>query len=137
MLRRTVVFVSCVLSRPSASATGRAAAPRDDLLVSTAWLAQHAADPDLVLLHVGDKAGYDKAHIPGARFVNLRDISRPADPSTTSAPALTLEMPPADALKADLEKLGISDNSRIVVYYGKDWVSPATASSSRSTSRSR
>jgi len=39
---------------------------------------------------------------------------------------LILEMPPADELRKKLEVLGISDNSRVIVYYGKDWVSPTT-----------
>jgi thiosulfate/3-mercaptopyruvate sulfurtransferase len=104
------------------AAAPAAAAPRDGLIVTTAWLAQHLADPDLVLLHVGDKAEYDARHIPGARFVALSDIS-------VTGPAgkgLTLEMPPAADLRERLANLGISDRSRIVVYYGKDWVSPTT-----------
>ena len=39
------------------------------------WLAAHLHDPDLVLLHVGDKASTIKAHIPGARFVAMSDVS--------------------------------------------------------------
>ena len=39
---------------------------------------------------------------------------------------LMLEMPSADSLRAHLAALGISDRSRVVVYYGNDWVSPAT-----------
>jgi len=35
-------------------------------------------------------------------------------------------MPPAEDLRARLEALGISDNSRVIVYFGKDWVSPTT-----------
>jgi thiosulfate/3-mercaptopyruvate sulfurtransferase len=35
-------------------------------------------------------------------------------------------MLPADLLRERLAALGISDRSRIVVYYGKDWVSPTT-----------
>ena len=37
-----------------------------------------------------------------------------------------LEMPQPDSLRARLEALGISDKSRVIVYYGNDWVSPAT-----------
>src|SRR4029453_2618248 len=37
-----------------------------------------------------------------------------------------LEMPAPDDLRSRLERLGISDASRIIVYYGKDWVSPTT-----------
>jgi thiosulfate/3-mercaptopyruvate sulfurtransferase len=98
------------------------ASPRQSLLVDAAWLKAHLADPDLVLLHVGDKAEYEAAHIPGARFVSLGDISI----SDHSGKGLMLEMPPAEDLRHRLEALGISDKSRVVVYYGKDWVSPST-----------
>ena len=103
-------------------ATALAAAPRDSLIVTTSWLAQHLTDPDLMLLHVGDKAEYDARHIPGARYVALSDISV----SEQNGNGLTLEMPPAADLRTRLAALGISDRSRIVVYYGKDWVSPTT-----------
>lgn len=100
-----------------------AKSPRDSMVVNTAWLAQHLKDPDLVLLHVGDKDEYAAKHIPGARYVSLSDIAT----SEHSATGLILEMPPtAEDLRGRLAKLGISDNSRVVVYYGKDWVSPST-----------
>jgi thiosulfate/3-mercaptopyruvate sulfurtransferase len=99
-----------------------AASPRDAMLVTVPWLAAHVSDPNLVLLHVGEKPGYEAKHIAGARFVQLSDISV----SDRSEKGLVLEMPPADELRQRLEALGISDNSRIVVYYGKDWVSPTT-----------
>jgi thiosulfate/3-mercaptopyruvate sulfurtransferase len=98
-----------------------AASPRDGLLVSTEWLAKHLDDKNLVILHVGDPAEYPAEHIPGARLVTFRDISTPPAPG-----ALTLEMPTPEELRTRLERFGISDDSRIVVYYGKDWVSPAT-----------
>jgi thiosulfate/3-mercaptopyruvate sulfurtransferase len=37
-----------------------------------------------------------------------------------------LELPAPEDLRQRLEKLGISSDSRIVVYFGDDWVSPAT-----------
>src|SRR5436305_447009 len=98
------------------------ASPRQNLVVDANWLKAHLADPDLVLLHVGDKAEYEAAHIPGARFASMADISI----SDHSGHGLMLEMPPADDLWHRLEALGISDKSRVVVYYGKDWVSPST-----------
>lgn len=94
------------------------AGPRQSQLVDAGWLEKHLNDPDLVLLHVSDKAGYDAKHIPGARHVSLADISLRGE--------LHLEMPPADDLRQRLENLGISNDSRVVVYFGKDWVSPAT-----------
>jgi len=105
---------------PAQSAASRDARAR--LLVSTGWLAQHLNDPDLVLLHVGDRAEYDHAHIPGARFVSLKDI----DAGGHGAGQLMLELPKPDDLRQRLAALGISDKSRVVVYYGNDWVSPAT-----------
>ena len=45
--------------------------------------------------------------------------------SEHSAKGLTLEMPPAEELHNAFEAVGVSDNSRVVVYYGKDW-SPST-----------
>jgi len=115
-------FAALTLAWPAAPLA--AATPRDTLVVSPSWLAQHLKDPDLVLLHVGDKAEYAAAHIPGARFLELRDISV-SDPAGTGS-GLTLELPPADALREKLQALGISDGSRIVVYFGKDWLSPST-----------
>ena len=50
------------------------ASPRDSIVVSTPWLAAHLHDRDLVLLHVGDKAQYEVAHIPGARFVDAEPL---------------------------------------------------------------
>lgn len=100
-----------------------AASPRDSLVVPVSWLAQHLKDPDLVLLHVGDKAEYEAGHLPGARFVALQDVSV-SDNATGKG--LALEMPKPDDLRQRLAALGISDSSRIVVYYGKDWVSPST-----------
>lgn len=95
---------------------------RDALLVTPSWLASHLADPDLVLLHVGEKGEYEARHIPGARPVALADVSV----SDRTEKGLVLEMPPPEDLRQRLEALGISDDSRVVVYYGKDWVSPAT-----------
>jgi thiosulfate/3-mercaptopyruvate sulfurtransferase len=96
---------------------------RDALLVTPAWLAQHLRDPDLVLLHVGDRAEYDRAHIPGARFAQMRDV---AVGTHDPAQGKVLEVPSADTLRARLEALGVTDRSHVVVYYGKDWVSPST-----------
>jgi len=114
----SIVALSIVLL---AGAGAQTATPRDRLLVTPSWLSAHLKDANLVLLHVGDAADYEQRHIPGARHVSTRDLSAPGAPGT-----LTLEMPTADVLRSQLSALGISDGSRIVVYYSKDWISPAT-----------
>ena len=122
MARHAAAFLVLALTL---SAFPLVAAERDRLLVSTEWLAGHISDPGLVLLHVGDRAEFDASHLPGARFVALRDVSAgPSGPDDVSA--LRLEMLPAEDLRQRLEVLGIADDSRIIVYFGKDWVSPAT-----------
>jgi thiosulfate/3-mercaptopyruvate sulfurtransferase len=96
---------------------------RSDLVVTSDWLATQLKNPKLVLFHIGEKSEYDAGHVPGARFLQLQDISSPMTRDTT---ALALEMLPADQLRERLEQLGISDDSRIVVYFGNDWLSPST-----------
>lgn len=91
---------------------------RDSMIVSTDWLAQHLNDSDLVLLQVGDKKEFDAAHIKGAQYIQNSDISTPR------GSGLILELPPVDQLKATFEKFGVTDKSRIVVYFSKDWVTP-------------
>ena len=100
-------------------APARAASPRDTLLVTTTWLAQHLNDANLVLLHVGDKTEYLAHHIAGARHTALMNLS-------VDRAGLSLEMPAVDDLRRDFEALGISDGSRIVVYYDKAAITPAT-----------
>ena len=106
------------------SVSAFAASPRDALVVNSSWLRAHLNDRDLVLLHVGKKEDYAAAHIPGARFVSQQDVS--VSDHEFKGNGLMLEMPPADDLRHRLEALGISDESRVIVYYGKDWVSPST-----------
>ena len=109
------------LALAAAPSPAQAQSPRDRLLVTPAWLAAHLNDANLVLLHVGDAAEYARAHIPGARLVRQQDLSTPHREGS-----LMLEMLPAEQLRERLQALGISSDSRIVVYYGNDWVSPAT-----------
>ncbi|MGH7471036.1 MAG: sulfurtransferase [Longimicrobiales bacterium] len=92
--------------------------------MNTAWLKAHLQDPDLVLLHVGEKPEYDATHIAGAHFITMADLAapRPADPATGEV----LELPTPEAARAKLEAFGVTDRSRIIVYFGKDWVSPTT-----------
>jgi thiosulfate/3-mercaptopyruvate sulfurtransferase len=97
--------------------------PRSAVLVTPAWLREHLNDANLVLLHVGEKPEYDSTHIRGARFVTMQDFTAPRD---TTPQARVLELPSEPSLRAQLARLGVSNDSRIVVYFGKDWVSPAT-----------
>lgn len=98
-----------------------AAAPAaaEQSLITPAQLAARAGDPTLVLLHVGERDAYDRAHIPGARFVDYRT-------GLHVSGDLTLQMLPANTLHERLAALGISDDSRVVVYFADGWFTPAT-----------
>lgn len=104
------------------SAPAMAGTPRDRLVVSPAWVAARLDDPNLVILQVGDKAGYEAGHIPGARLVTLADVAAPP----AGADGLILELPDAETLRTRLAALGVSDRSRIVVYPTKDGIQSAT-----------
>jgi thiosulfate/3-mercaptopyruvate sulfurtransferase len=89
-----------------------------DSLVSTEWLAQHLSEPDLVSLDASwhmpasDRSGRDEylaAHIPGARFLDIDQLSDSSNP----APHM---LPPAEGFGAAMERLGVGRNDRIVVY---------------------
>lgn len=100
-----------------------------DSLVSTAWLAEHLGDPDLVILDAtkhlaasGRDAGAEflAAHIPGARFLNLGDFADPA-----SSVGKTLPGPAHAAIK--FSSLGITRDSRVVIYDDSDVKTSARA----------
>ena len=92
------------------------------MVVSAEWLASHRDDRGLVILHVGERSSYAREHIPGARYISFDDVAR----RRTNDSENTLEMLAPEDLRANLERFGISDDSRIVVYYADEWVSPAT-----------
>jgi thiosulfate/3-mercaptopyruvate sulfurtransferase len=98
-----------VLTQGAAPVLPQGAAP---LLVDAAWLSQHINDRNLVVLHVDDEAEYQAGHIPGARFITMQRVA-------VQGP-LTLELPAPDDLRTRLQAFGISDDSRIVVYFGKN-----------------
>jgi thiosulfate/3-mercaptopyruvate sulfurtransferase len=102
---------------------GRAAAAvpepnPDSLFVTAAWLAQRIQDDDLVTLHVGPRPEYDAGHLPGARYISMSNISPERD-------GLSLQMLAPEELATAFESLGISDDSRIVIYFSSGWITPA------------
>jgi thiosulfate/3-mercaptopyruvate sulfurtransferase len=93
--------------------------PRAALVVSTAWLAQHLKDPDLVVLFLGDDNEYNRSHIPGSYNVQIEDFAY-------DTAGLNLQVLPPEKLRAHLGSFGITNNSRIVVAHGKDFLEYGT-----------
>ena len=92
-------------------ALGLAQAARfDSPVVSSQWLAEHLNDPTVVVLHLASiRRDYTTGHIPGARFLWFNDVA-------PSNPDLNTELPSVAKLDSLFESLGVSDNSRIVIY---------------------
>jgi len=122
MKRNSIILIAttCFLtSLAGLSARVEAASPNPELVVSTKWLADHLADPNLVVVQIGhDEEDYKAGHIPGARYLAMDKLA------TGQAPPGTELLPP-DQLKKNLEAIGIGDDSR-VVYYAPDWDPMAT-----------
>lgn len=88
------------------------------VLVSTEWLAAHLKDPDLRILDAswllpgveGDaKAAYNAAHIPGARYFDIDDISD----HRSELPHMA---PPIEKFMSRLRAMGVGDGHQVVVY---------------------
>lgn len=87
-------------------------------LVSTEWLAQHLGQPDLVVVDsswhmpASGRSGreeYLASHIPGARFLDIDELSDQSNP----APHM---LPSPEEFGRAMERLGIGRDDRIVVY---------------------
>jgi thiosulfate/3-mercaptopyruvate sulfurtransferase len=76
-------------------------------------------DANLVVLAVGDRSDYDAEHIAGSQFIEYRSVG------VKGGTGLTLELPPMDQLAEVFSKLGVGNDSRVVVYRLKDWLTPA------------
>src|SRR6185369_7407904 len=87
-------------------------------LVSTEWLAAHLGERDLVIVDsswfmpASGRSGRDEylaSHIPGARFLDIDEVSDRSNP----APHM---LPTAEEFGRAMEQLGIGRDDRIVVY---------------------
>jgi thiosulfate/3-mercaptopyruvate sulfurtransferase len=90
------------------------------MLVSGTWLENHLNDPDVVILHVGAQQDYDEGHIPGARLVQLSDVS------VTDEAGLRLQLPRTEVLREALGKVGVTDTSMVVIYHATPAIQSAT-----------
>ena len=89
-------------------------------LVSTDWLAAHMKDPDLRIIDASwympaenrdPKAEYDAAHIPGARFFDIDEVSD----LRSDLPHM---VPPVEKFMSRMRAMGVGDGHQVVVYDG-------------------
>ena len=91
-------------------------------LVSTEWLSEHLAAPDIRIVDAtwhmpGDERDayqqYREAHIPGAVFFDINEICDLDSP-------LPHMLPSPEKMSSRMRKLGIGDGNRVVVYDNSD-----------------
>lgn len=96
-------------------------------LVSTTWLAQHLKDPDLRVLDASwylpdagrdPKAEHAAAHVPGARFFDIDDVSD----HRSDLPHMA---PPVEKFMSRLRAMGVGDGHQVVIYDGAGLLSAA------------
>ncbi|MBI3404531.1 MAG: hypothetical protein HY046_03630 [Acidobacteria bacterium] len=105
-----------------------ASAPQEKpaMLVSAAWVAEKLEKKAPVVLlqvdmiHSNEKPPYQTEHIPGAQLVTLTDVTYnpPGGP--------VFELRPIEELTTLLRRLGITENSEIVLYFEKGMASAMT-----------
>ena len=80
------------------------------VLVSADWLAKHAKDPRVVVIHAAQqRADYDAGHVPGARWLAWQAY-------TSSPPGgLSTELAPMAQVDSALQAIGVNDDSHIVI----------------------
>jgi thiosulfate/3-mercaptopyruvate sulfurtransferase len=118
------IMSACSTSRPQPEVTV-GVDPVLGTLVTTEWLSQHLDDPDLVVLDcsvlvemddnggfrtVSGQSNYEAGHIPSAGFADLKGALSDSDsPFQFSVPTL-------EQFSAAMGKLGVGDDSRVVLY---------------------
>jgi thiosulfate/3-mercaptopyruvate sulfurtransferase len=81
------------------------------MLVSVSELAGMLKDPNVVILDIASNGkAFEEGHIPGARYVRYADFA------VDGPDRIGSELPSADEIKRVFEAVGVSDDSRIVIY---------------------
>lgn len=80
---------------------------RPELLVDTAWLAQHLTDSNIRIVDLRPR-GYAEGHIPEAVWLDNNWIRNPKAPPNF--------LPTPQEFEALMSRLGISDTTRVIAY---------------------
>lgn len=109
------LLLGCLMAAQTVSAaTCGGHGDSSTMLVSTEWLAQHLKEKNLVVLAIGQEGDY-KEHIAGAMLVPMEELA-----TKMESGKLMLELPPMEQLHKALSGLGITNDSRIVLYLARD-----------------
>ena len=127
-----IALVSACAENAPRTISDDAAEPVMDSLVSAEWLMEHLDDPDLVVIDatvvvesgadgslqlINGRANYEAGHIPKAVFADL--LGELSDPESE----FEFSLPSPDVFAATMGRLGVGDDSRVVIYdsMGMSW----------------
>ena len=95
--------------------------PHIEPLIDSGWLEAELGSPDLRIFDctvilgpsgaVSGRANWEASHIPGSQFADL--MSDLSDPNNTS---YSFPFPPAGQFAAVMSRLGVGDDTRVVLY---------------------
>lgn len=121
----TLAFVSACEKSSSTPETTIGVNAAQETLVTTGWLNEHLADPDLVVLDcsvriefdenggfrsLSGRTDYEAGHIPSAGFADLT-----SDLSNLESP-FQFALPTPEQFASVMGALGVGDNTRVVLY---------------------
>ena len=103
-----VLLVGSIFLTPAPRAAAQT--PATPVLVSTEWVAAHAEDPDVLLVHVSmsQMQRGPQSFIPGAVALDYHSIE--------DSSGLPIELPSVDELADALGAVGISSETHVVLY---------------------
>jgi thiosulfate/3-mercaptopyruvate sulfurtransferase len=118
---KLIVLVMLVISCAIVPGAQAAPAPcgghgdKNTMMVSTAWLAEHLNDSNLAVIVIEDKDEFNKGHIPGSVSMEFMESHLMTGPT-----GLTMELPPMSQLAETFGKLGVTNDSHIILYQSGD-----------------
>ncbi|MCU1254665.1 MAG: Rhodanese-related sulfurtransferase-like protein precursor, partial [Candidatus Angelobacter sp.] len=110
LLRALILSALAMVQMPTLAQSSGQPKLRQEMLLTTAWLAENLSEPDVIVLCVDSTPEfYAKGHIPGAKRIKLADISITRD-------GIPNELPPVETLQRVFGEAGVSNSSRVVLY---------------------
>jgi thiosulfate/3-mercaptopyruvate sulfurtransferase len=107
-MNRSDFIRGLVVSLVLCTAGSLSAAVRSEMIVSTEWLAERLGG-EVMVVDVGDRADYEKGHIPGARLLERKSI-------LVEEEGVPNELPSILDLAGVMSGIGLGDRGRIVLY---------------------
>ncbi|TAK73778.1 MAG: hypothetical protein EPO16_11910, partial [Dehalococcoidia bacterium] len=106
----TAAAATAAAAVPTAAAAAKTGYAFPEKLVTTAWVAENATKPNVLVIDLRKKEDYDAGHIPGAAWINSADLS------VTDKNGVKGQIAPAEKVASVISVVGAKPDSTIVLY---------------------